>query len=46
MSNYEYTSKGVKKYMKLGIVRYLNFSCINIALYLSIILIFQNFFDM
>ena len=32
--------------MKLGIVRYLNFSYINIALYSSIILIFQNFSNM
>ena len=31
--------------MKLGIVRYLNFSYINIAPYSSIILIFQNFYD-
>ena len=32
--------------MKLGIVRYLNFSYVNITLYSSIILIFQNFSDM
>jgi hypothetical protein len=38
-------NKGVLKYMKLGIVRYPNFSYVNIAPYSSIILIFQNFSD-